>query len=86
MTKCGCGQPTRDDGYVCDTCLDAYRSDLADIPMLADELLTALSRQARVTVRVGSRSTETPLPFSWPASVMLDTVYATLQPWVTITG
>jgi hypothetical protein len=79
---CRCGAST--DAYVCVVCARRYVDDLGDVPALINELRVSLSRQARVNVRVGSRSTTTPLAFDWSASITLQTLILTLNAWAAI--
>lgn len=55
-TTCTCGRPTRDDAYVCDTCLDNLSRDLGDIPWLATELDTTLTGERSPVAQDGGRS------------------------------
>jgi hypothetical protein len=79
---CRCGAAT--DAYVCVTCARRYVDDLGDVPALVHELRVTLSRQARVSLRVGSKSADIPLPFDWSASITLDTLLLTLAAWAAI--
>lgn len=84
---CRCGRETRDDTFVCDHCVRRLRRDLGDIPYYAEQLDVTLARQGRQgAYRVGSRSSERPLPFDWTASVTVGTLVNTLTVWARSMG
>jgi hypothetical protein len=59
-----------DDGELCGACWEALAVRLREVPGLVDELETTITRQDKLTAnRVGSRGTETPLPFNGAASM-----------------
>lgn len=66
---CECGKPTRDHAYSCESCLSDLTRVLAEIPWLAGELETTISKRRGIDYRGlgGSPSSETPLPVHAPA-------------------
>lgn len=51
-----CDQPTRDDGFVCDACLDDFAKALGDVTWLDAELETTIAKQKAATSGDGARS------------------------------
>lgn len=67
--ECRCGRPIADNATLCAGCTGRLERDLGDVPALADELVTVLTRQTRYGAgNGGSRSAERPLPFDPRAS------------------
>ncbi len=93
-TDGACPLPHRDDAlpqlghdqYVCRACVGRLRGLLTDLPGLMADLDIALTQQARFRAHVGSRSTETRIPFGLPASdaafVARTTILANVE-WIT---
>lgn len=82
MTTCACGNPTRDQTLVCDSCVRSLVLILGELPWYADQLRTGLSRQSRLGgYRIGGRSAEKPLAFDWGSSEALWTLANTLTAW-----
>lgn len=65
---CNCGRPTRDDAYVCETCLSGLFRALGEVPWLARELDITIAKQRAAGSTDGGRSSEKPLPFHVGAS------------------
>ena len=82
MTRqCGCGRPT--ELYGCPKCVDHLAETLGDVPALAVELDTTLTRQARMTAHSG-RSRETPLVFHQGASEARTVLSVVLVSWAVL--
>lgn len=64
---CTCGKPTRDDAYVCDTCLDDLAKALGDVPWVDEQLHITITKQRAAAPSDGARTTERPLPYHAPA-------------------
>lgn len=80
--SCGkCGAPTGDRLPLCRTCLAALIGELRAVPGIVADLLVTLARQDRVTVRLASPSTQTPLPLRLHASRALDELGNTVTTW-----
>jgi hypothetical protein len=73
--------PTKD-ATLCHKCLWDVERDLGDIPALADELDTTISRQTASGQRDGGRSAEVPMPYNVRASQVATDLHATLVGWV----
>ena len=81
QNTCPCGRPSRD-ATLCVGCahqLDAAIAEVAD--SLADDLDTALTRQARLGNRNGSRPTETPVPYDQRAGDAAAELARVLRRW-----
>lgn len=48
---CRCGQPTRDEAFVCDTCIDRLSIALGDVAWLAEELEVSVTQQQGIDYR-----------------------------------
>lgn len=77
-----CGAPVADNSILCVCCTDLVATALGDITALVDELETTMSRQTSTGARVGSRGTETPLPFDIAAADILGALRGILVGWV----
>lgn len=80
-TVAGCNQPVRD-SLVCQSCADALAEALGDVPALAGELETTITRQSRLGT--GGRSSNRPLVFAWDPSVMRNALRNTLTTWTRV--
>lgn len=73
----GCDRPTRDDAYICDTCLDDFAKMLGEVTWVDDELDTTISKQ-RAAGATGAPSAEKALPINLKASQLRDALRAEL--------
>lgn len=78
--RCSCGASLTD-SFVCETCIEQHERVLGDLPGLLSEAVTTLTRQDHISRRVGSASTQIPLPFNWNASVALGSAHNTVSAW-----
>lgn len=93
----GCDQPmpTGDQSTACPGHWNRLERHLAEMPVLVDELNTAIVKQARITLTSTGRPApeprdehdglgvhEQPLPFNLGASDALELLHRTLWPWV----
>jgi hypothetical protein len=67
--------------HVCRACSAQLLRDLADVPNLGHHLDLALTRQARLGDRGGSRPTETALPYDPRARTAIQVLRSTLVGW-----
>jgi hypothetical protein len=81
-TTCRCGQPARDNGYVCDRCADRLATALGDVTWLADELETTITRQRGAPTTGSAPSAERGLPWHDKASEARRHLHALLVSWV----
>lgn len=89
-----CGKPVADQAHLCGTCGAKLRRALLALgvpeldrnhepmPTLVDELETVVRREARFAGRVGSRSTETSLPYNPTGSELARDLRNLLTTWV----
>lgn len=77
-----CSRPRHDGWTLCDQHSWEIERSLGDIPALADELNTTLSRQTASGQRHGARSSEKPLAFDVGASEATFVLRNTLVGWV----
>lgn len=83
---CACGRPSRD-ATICMGCaceLDAAIAEICEVRGLAYDLDIALSRQARLGDRNGSRSTETPVAYDKRASEAAKNLKGILVGWTRV--
>lgn len=82
-TLCNCGRPITDNALVCRSCGDALRQDLGEVAdgALAQELETALARQARMG-GTGARSAEAPLGYGEAAATAIWILRTTMVAWI----
>ena len=80
MSECRCGKPTRDDAFVCETCMSELHQALGEVPFLDEQLDISNTRQ-RSTAGHGD-SGESGLPWDDAASVAKRALHATLATWV----
>ena len=81
--ECRCGRPTRDAAYVCETCGERLSRALGEIPWLADELETTITRQKGAAYNgTSAKGAETPSPVHWGASEARTHLRAVLVSWV----
>lgn len=80
-----CGSLT-DASYVCPACTTVLRNDLRELPDLADELETTLSRQRGTDYanQTGGHGGEKPLPIHAGASTVRDVLKNTLGTWARV--
>lgn len=84
---CPCTRPTRDNTHACDTCLNELANALADVPWLADELETSITRQKGIDYRTlggskgGKKDAERPSPVSWGPAEARTNLHAILAAW-----
>lgn len=76
-----CGAPAHDVN-LCARCESRLVRAVAEIPALADELETTITRQTAQGPQEGGRSAEKPLPVNLTASYVADDLKATLVAWV----
>ncbi|MCW2785226.1 MAG: hypothetical protein JWP74_1743 [Marmoricola sp.] len=83
-TTCTCGKPTRDNAYVCETCLSELARALGEIPWTVEQLDISLQKARGVdyTTMGGSASSESPLPVSFPAFEALTNLRQVIVMWV----
>lgn len=86
MSECRCGRETRDEAYVCDTCVSALNRALGDVPWLDDELETTITRQRAAATTGAARSAQTGLPWHERASETRRTLHGLLVSWVRFCG
>jgi hypothetical protein len=79
---CNCGRPTRDDAYVCETCLSGLFRALGEVPWLTRELDTTIAKQRAAGSSDGARSTETPMPFHIAASDARSALRQAMFTWI----
>lgn len=79
-----CARPAHDGWRVCDQCAWLLEVALGDVPALAYELDTTLSRQTASGPRNGSRSSTRPLPYDVGASEAGWVLRNTLTTWVRV--
>ncbi|MEU8279543.1 hypothetical protein ACFYOK_29495 [Microbispora bryophytorum] len=79
-----CGRPTTDNALACRSCGAQLHQQLVDVADggLADELDTALARQARIGNGNGGRSAESPLGYGEAASTAIWVLRTTMIAWV----
>ena len=81
--ECNCGKPARDQAYFCDDCGQRLSVALGEIPWLADELETTITRQKGTNYAgVSAKGSETPSPVNWGASEARTHLRAVLVSWV----
>lgn len=83
---CACGRPSRD-ATICAGCgfeLDAAIAEICEPRGLAYDLDIALTRQARLGDRNGSRPTETPVPYDKRASDAAGNLKGILSGWARV--
>ncbi len=79
---CECGKTTRDEAYVCDTCLDKLSRTLGDLPNLLEELDTTITRQRSAGQTGDARpSGERPLPWHDKAAEAKRDLHGLLATW-----
>lgn len=78
---CGCGQPTRDNAYVCESCLNLLSVALGEVPWLEEQLEISLTKQ-RASNLGGSGATSQALPWNERASQVKRDLANTLSTWV----
>lgn len=79
---CGCTRPTRAGYIICDTCRADLEQHLAEMAWLDEQLDVSLTRVKGIDYnRIGSRSTETPLPWNDRASRARHELKAELVGW-----
>lgn len=84
MTTCpvdGCARSPHPNHAICNHHADQLERDLGDLPALAGELVTTLTRQTATGGRNGGRGSERPLPYDQGASEALDVLRGTLEAW-----
>lgn len=81
---CNCGQPTRDNQYVCDDDLSTLSVALGDLPALVEQLDITLqgARGIDYTALGGSPGSESPLPISYAAYEASTQLRQVLVTWV----
>lgn len=79
--ECRCGRPTRDKAFVCDSCADSLTRSLGDIPWLAEELETTITKQRGIPTEGGSSSSETALPWHEKAADARRNLHGLLATW-----
>ncbi|MGI5153614.1 hypothetical protein [Microbispora sp. CA-102843] len=87
LVRCGCcGRPVPDNAYVCPGCASGLHEHLVRLTGggLADELDTALARQAKLGGGGGRGGAEQPLPYGYAASEALYVLRSTLVGWVRV--
>lgn len=78
----GCRRPVID-AFVCSECAGELKAALSELPELAEELDTVLTRQSHYgSPYEAGRSAEIPLPFDGNASIMLSALRNTLTTWI----
>lgn len=88
MTDCRCSRPTRDDRYLCDTCIGTLEILIAELPWLDGELDTTITRTKGIDYRAlggttgGKKPVERPLPGNLGAGRARDHLKAILVSWV----
>lgn len=89
-TTCTCCliRPTRDEAYVCESCLDTLGAALGDCAWLGEELETSVTRQRGVDYsrgasgKGGRKARDRPLPASQGPAGARDHLRAVLVSWV----
>lgn len=81
-TTCSCGQPTRDDAYVCDNHRDELEKALAEVPATIDEIELTMTRQRSAPISGGPSSATKPLPWHEKAADAKRNLRAILVSWV----
>ncbi|WP_158852816.1 hypothetical protein [Saccharothrix deserti] len=76
-----CSNPTAG-GEVCGLCLGRLLGDLAAVDELVDDLDDTVARRTRTGQRVGSRPSDTGLPFNVGAAEVRDDLRNVLSTWV----
>lgn len=80
-----CTRPVPDNAYVCTPCALRLEQALGDVPAIADELETTITRQARITAGDGRRPTgDRPLPYHQTAAIVRDALHNTLATWIRV--
>ena len=80
--ECRCGRPTRDTLTTCETCSDELARSLAEIPWMADELATTITKQRAIPTEGGPRGGETALLWHEKASDARRHLHSLLVSWV----
>lgn len=81
---CNCGQPTRDNGYVCDDDLGNLARALGEVPWVVEQLEVTLTKARGVdyTTLGGAASSEVALPLDVRAFEASGALRAALVTWV----
>lgn len=81
---CNCGQPTRNDAYVCDECLGELARHLGDVPWLVEQLDITLTKARGVDYSAmgGSPSSERPMMLPFAAYEAVGALRQALVTWV----
>lgn len=82
--ECGnCARPVKDGARICATCTNGLRRELRCVPDLVEDLLTAMSRQDKLTAGGGPRGkgAEQPLPVRLDITPALRALSKELRGW-----
>lgn len=80
--ECRCGQPTRDEAWLCDDCQGRFIGTLRDLAPLDDELAVTITRQRASAASGGPRGATTGLPWHERAADAQRALHGLLVLWV----